>query len=562
MSLIQPNVAANTWHGAEPSADNVVDELSDYHVLMTDQVLQDILKGYQVEIEPSLAQLGQQVGTAEYYAYAEQANRHGPELQSFDARGRRIDYVEFHPAWHQWMHLNRQHGVHAYPFQAQHDQHAWLNWASRFYLTGQVESGSLCPAAMTLGSIPVLQRETALWAKIGDKLLSNEYDPRDLPIAQKKSIWLGMGMTEKQGGSDVRTNQTLASPVAASGRGQAYLLTGHKWFFSAPMCDAHLVVAQTEHEGLACFFVPRWRENGEKNQVQVLRLKDKVGNRSNSSSEVEFKGAWGIMIGEAGRGIPTIIEMANYTRLTCSVGSSAMLRQGLVQCLHYTRKRHAFGQALIEQPLMRTVLVDLAIETEAAMHLAFHLAHCYDRQDAVAQAWKRILTPAAKFWICKRTVELSAEMMEVFGGNGYVNTGVMARIFKEAPVNSIWEGSGNVMCLDVLRAIQRDPQSASVLFQSLAEVSQQYPPLDQLQQRLQKEFEASDPYRLQARARLIVTDLVQLCQAVLLIQNQAPQFMIDAFIQTRLLDAGNAVVGTIDCDQLDVAAILARASAC
>lgn len=560
MSLVQGKAAQTTSAGSGSSVDNLVDELSHYNLFSSDQILQEILQGYAVPRDPRLAALGQQVGTAEYYDYAEQANRHTPELKSYDARGRRIDQIEFHPAWHQWMQLNRQHGVHAYPFQAKHDQHAWLNWAAKFYLSGQVESGSLCPAAMTLGSIPLLQRETELWSKIGDKLLSNEYDPRDLPIAQKKSIWLGMGMTEKQGGSDVRSNQTLARPIAASGRGQAYLLTGHKWFFSAPMCDAHLVVAQTEYEGLACFFVPRWRESGEKNQVQVLRLKDKVGNRSNSSSEVEFNDAWGVMIGEAGRGIPTIIEMANYTRLTCSVGSSAMLRQGLVQCLHYTSKRHAFGQALIEQPLMRSVLVDLAIETEAAMRLAFHLAHCYDRQDPVAQAWKRILTPAAKFWICKRTVELSGEMMEVFGGNGYVNTGVMARIFKEAPVNSIWEGSGNVMCLDVLRAMQRDPASMTVLFQSLAEVSQKHPRLSQLQQRLQAELAASDPYHLQAKARRIVTDLVQLCQAVLLIQTQAPQFMFDAFMQTRLSETGNAVVGAIDCDRLDVEAILARPS--
>ena len=238
-------------------------------------------------------------------------------------------------------------------------------------------------------------------------------------------------MTEKQGGSDVRANQTLAVPVAATGRAQAYLLTGHKWFFSAPMCDAHLVVANTEQDGLACFFVPRWLEDGGKNNIQVQRLKDKVGNRSNSSSEVEFQQAWGIMIGEAGRGIPTIIEMANYTRLTCAVGSSAMLRQALVQCLAYTRQRQAFGQSLANQPLMQAVLADLALETETAVQLSFHLAHCYESDDAVSLAWKRLMTPAAKFWICKRAVELTGEMMEVFGGNGYVDNGIMARISKK-----------------------------------------------------------------------------------------------------------------------------------
>lgn len=238
--------------------------------------------------------------------------------------------------------------------------------------------------------------------------------------------------------------------------------------FSAPMCDAHLVVAKTEQNNLACFFVPRWLENGTKNYIVVQQLKDKVGNRSNSSSEVEFKNAWGIMIGEEGRGIPTIIEMANYTRLTCSIGSTAMLRQALVQCLAYTRQRKAFGHYLAEQPMMQSVLVDLALETEAAMQLSFYLAQCYGLDDAVSRVWQRLMTPAAKFWICKRAVELTGEAMEVFGGNGYVNNGIMARIFKEAPVHTIWEGSGNVMCLDVLRAIAKQPEALEVLFEDIA----------------------------------------------------------------------------------------------
>lgn len=426
----------NTWMTHQIS--NQFDEKQDYNLFATDQVLQEILTRYGSQDQTVLTELGQVAGSAEYYSYADQANRHTPILHAFDERGRRKDYIEFHPAWHQWMAFNRQHAVHAHPFLAPQSKSAWVDWAARFYLSGQVECGSLCPTAMTLGSIPLLQREPELWEKIGSQLLSTEYDPRDLPIAQKKSIWLGMGMTEKQGGSDVRANQTLARPVVTAGRGQAYLLTGHKWFFSAPMCDAHLVVAKTEQDGLACFFVPRWLEDGSKNAVQVQRLKEKVGNRSNSSSEVEFQEAWGIMIGEVGRGIPTIIEMANYTRLTCSVGSSAMLRQALVQCLAYTRQRKAFGKHLAEQPLMQAVLVDLALETEAAVQLSFHLANCYAQEDALSEVWKRVMTPAAKFWICKRAVELTGEMMEVFGGNGYVDAGIMARIFKEAPVNTIW----------------------------------------------------------------------------------------------------------------------------
>jgi putative acyl-CoA dehydrogenase len=408
---------------------------------------------------------------------------------------------------------------------------------------------------MTLGSIPLIQNEPELWAKVGEKLLSTEYDERDLPIAQKKSIWLGMGMTEKQGGSDVRANQTIAVPVAESGRGQAYLLTGHKWFFSAPMCDAHLVVAKTEQDGLACFFVPRWLEDGTKNNIHVQRLKDKVGNRSNSSSEVEFKNAWGMMIGEAGRGIPTIIEMANYTRLTCSVGSSAMLRQALVQCIAYTRQRKAFGK-----PLMQAVLADLALETEAAMQLSFHLAHCYENTDELSLAWKRIMTPAAKFWICKRTVELTGEMMEVFGGNGYVDTGIMARIFKEAPVNTIWEGSGNVMCLDVLRAIQRDRDSIEVLFKSLAQVASQDSILQNELQALFKLFNGLQADELQFMARSLVSRLVILAQAILLKQH-APDFVADAFIATRYSAFYGRVVGMLDAKSVDVERLLGRAFA-
>ncbi|UOG17224.1 acyl-CoA dehydrogenase family protein [Acinetobacter sp. PK01] len=544
----------NTWTTHQIS--NQFDEKQDYNLFSTDQVLQEILTRYGSQDQAALAELGQVAGSAEYYQYADQANQHPPILHAFDARGRRKDFIEFHPAWHRWMALNRNYALHAHPFLVQQPKAAWVDWAARFYMSGQVECGSLCPTAMTLGSIPLLQREPELWEKIGTKLLSTEYDERDVPISQKKSIWLGMGMTEKQGGSDVRANQTLAKPVATAGRGHAYLLTGHKWFFSAPMCDAHLVVAQTEQDGLACFFVPRWLEDGSKNAIQVQRLKDKVGNRSNSSSEVEFKEAWGIMIGEVGRGIPTIIEMANYTRLTCSVGSSAMLRQALVQCLAYTRQRKAFGKHLSDQPLMQAVLVDVALETEAAVQLSFHLAHCYDQDDALSVAWKRIMTPATKFWICKRAVELSGEMMEVFGGNGYVDAGIMARIFKEAPVNTIWEGSGNVMCLDVLRAIQREPESMQLLLQSFADASHQQPLLKTELRQLLQLFQQT-PEQLQFMARSLVSRLVILAQACLL-QQYAPAFIADAFIQSRYQAFHGRVVGMLEIQSSDVDKILER----
>ncbi len=536
---------------------NQFDELENYNLFETDSILQEILTRYGSQDQARLTEMGKVVGSAEYYDYADLANRHTPILHAFDARGRRKDFIEFHPAWHQWMGLNRQFDTHAHPFNQSNSSSKWVEWAARFYLAGQVECGNLCPNSMTLGSIPLIQREPELWAKIGDKLLSTEYDERDVPISQKKSIWLGMGMTEKQGGSDVRANETIAVPVAESGRGQAYLLTGHKWFFSAPMCDAHLVVAKTEQDGLACFFVPRWLEDGTKNPIHVQRLKDKVGNRSNSSSEVEFKEAWGIMIGEAGRGIPTIIEMANYTRLTCSVGSTAMLRQALVQCIAYTHQRKAFGKHLAEQPLMRAVLADLALETEAAMQLSFHLAHCYEAEDALSVAWKRIMTPASKFWICKRAVELTGEMMEIFGGNGYVDNGIMARIFKETPVNTIWEGSGNVMCLDVLRAISRDVESIEILFQDLATTAMQD---EQLKQELQNLFQLfqqkSD--ELQFMGRSLVSRLVILAQAVLL-KRHAPDYVADGFIQSRYSPFHGRVVGMLEMKQPDVERLLHRA---
>ena len=547
----------NAWMSHQIS--NQFDEMENYNLFETDTVLQEILLRYGSQDQTTLAAFGQQVGSSEYYQYADLANKHTPILHAFDARGRRKDFIEFHPAWHKWMALNRQFDTHAHPFNHPNSSSKWVEWAARFYLAGQVECGNLCPNSMTLGSIPLIQREPELWAKIGDQLLSTEYDERDVPISQKKSIWLGMGMTEKQGGSDVRANETLAVPVAESGRGKAYLLTGHKWFFSAPMSDAHLVVAKTEQDGLACFYVPRWLDDGTKNNIYIQRLKDKVGNRSNSSSEVEFQDAWGIMIGEAGRGIPTIIEMANYTRLTCSVGSTAMLRQALVQCIAYTRQRKAFGKHLAQQPLMQAVLADLALETEADMQLSFYLAQCYESDDEVSQAWKRVMTPAAKFWICKRTVELSGEAMEIFGGNGYVDNGIVARIFKEAPVNTIWEGSGNVMCLDVLRAIGRDPESLEVLFKNLASTAMQDETLKDELQSLFKLLQQS-PEDLQFMARSLVSRLVILAQAVLL-KKYTPDFISTAFIQSRYSGFHGRVVGMLNPQHVDVERLLARAFA-
>ena len=561
MSTGQTLQTGRTWNTHDVL--NQVDELTDFNLLEADPALAEALQrnGAARHI-PSLSRYAQQLGERATWELAEQANRHTPELHRFDARGRIIDAVEFHPSWHTLLGLYRQQGLISLPFE---DSSAgrWSAWAAGFYLHGQVEQGTLCPATMTTAAIPLLQKEPALWQQLQGKLFSHEYDPRDLPVADKASMWLGMGMTEKQGGSDVRANTTVAMPVHAGGRGGEYLLRGHKWFFSAPMCDAHLVVARMgEGGGQACFYVPRWRPDGSRNAVRVQRLKDKVGNRSNSSSEVEFEDAWGILMGEEGRGIPTIIEMATYTRLNCVLGSAAILRSATVQALAYARRRSVFGKQLAEQPLMRTVLADLALESEAALQIAMRLAQAYERGgdegDPLERAWKRIMTPAAKFWVCKRGVELTGEAMEVLGGNGYVDTGVMARLFREAPVNSIWEGSGNVMCLDVLRAISREPDGAQLLLQDLIDTAAGEPALLLQAQSLARRL-SGPPDQLEVQARRLVQDLVLLAQACLL-RRHAPPAMADGFIATRLgAQQGAMVAGAFDPAGLDIAAIVQRA---
>jgi putative acyl-CoA dehydrogenase len=396
---------------------------------------------------------------------------------------------------------------------------------------------------MTFASIPVLKNEPELFAGLQTKLFSREHDPRDLPLAQKESILIGMGMTEKQGGSDVRTNTTFARALNGEGRGALYALTGHKWFFSAPMCDAHLVLARTEN-GLSCFFVPRWRADGSKNPVLVQRLKDKLGNRSNSSSEVEFFDAHGIMVGDEGRGIPTIIEMANHTRLDCVIGSAGLMRHAFVQAAHHARHRMAFGKHLAEQPLMRNVLADLALESEAATLLMLRLAHAFEApNDPVERAWRRIVTPAAKFWICKRALEFSGECMEVWGGNGYVETGPMARLYREAPVNSIWEGSGNVMCLDVLRAIEREAQGFLLLLDGLDKIAAAHPGMRALLAGLRADL-AAPPDQRETLARRFTQRLALAAQASLMLQH-APAAIADAFIVSRTDTECGRVYGTL-----------------
>lgn len=548
--------AGGSWRTHEVA--NQVDELCGYSLLETDPALKEALARAGAEaFVPGLSAYASALGRPETLAIAERINRVTPTLESFDKRGRRIDRVEFDAGWHELLAMYRQADLVAMPFRDERPGR-WAAWAAGFYLHGQVEAGTLCPATMTQASIPVLRREPALWDRLRDQLFSTDYDGRDLPLAQKRSIWLGMGMTEKQGGSDVRANTTRAEPVGAGGRGGEYRLTGHKWFFSAPMCDAHLVVAKTPDGAPGCFFVPRWRPDGTKNAVNVQRLKDKVGNRSNSSSEVEFQDAYGVLMGEEGRGIPTIIEMATYTRLNCVVGSAAMLRQALAQALHYARHRQVFGKRLVEQPLMRAVLADLALESEAAMQLSLRLAQAFEHQgDARERTWMRLVTPAAKFWVCKRAVELTGEAMEVLGGNGYIDDGVMGRLYREAPVNSIWEGSGNVMCLDVMRAVARDPQAFLDLLDEIdADVGEDRGlrgEVDALRRML-----ATPPDQLEALGRRLASRLVLLAQAALL-RRHAPGFVADAFAASRLDPRWGAVAGALDIRRIDVDALLQRA---
>ncbi|WP_250452588.1 isovaleryl-CoA dehydrogenase [Caballeronia sp. ATUFL_M2_KS44] len=505
-------------------------------------------------------------------ALAELANRHTPELATHDARGERIDAIEFHPAWHELLRRLRHEGLQALPFEPDARPGSMAARCASYFLHGQLESGSLCPITMTFASIPVLRNEPSLYARLAGPLLSREHDPRDIPLeAGKRSMMIGMGMTEKQGGSDVRSNRTRAFAIGANGangaggRGGEYRLVGHKWFFSAPQCDAHLVLARTADEGgLSCFYVPRFAPDGRKNAVRVQRLKDKVGNRSNASSEVEFFDAYGVMIGDEGRGVPTIIEMANFTRLDCVIGSAALMRAALVQAIHHARHRSAFGARLADQPLMRNVLADLALESEAATLLFMRLAGAFEQSASAGsaplmRAWRRIVTPAAKFWVCKRAVEFTGEAMEVWGGNGYVETGPMARFYREAPVNSIWEGSGNVMCLDVLRAFEREQDAAHALFDDWRDAAAEHPALSAALQGLVAML-TGDAASREASARGIAQRLASCAQGVLMARH-APADVAQAFIETRLGDARGEtgrVFGTLPA-RFDHRAIVERA---
>ncbi|MCX8072925.1 MAG: isovaleryl-CoA dehydrogenase [Candidatus Binatia bacterium] len=503
--------------------------------------------------EDSVAELARTL-TGEPLRWAVLANTYPPVLRNFDRYGHRIDEVEYHPAYHNLMELAVAHELHALPWRARRSG-AHVARAAKFFLQSQVEAGHGCPISMTYSIVPALRHQPELAAEWEPKIVSREYDPRSLPARNKRGVICGMAMTEKQGGSDVRANTTRAEPVDSGGPGAAYWITGHKWFCSAPMSDAFLMLAYTE-KGLSCFFVPRWRPDGVRNTILMQRLKDKLGNRSNASSEIELDRAWGRMVGEEGRGVRTIIEMVNHTRLDCVIGSAAAMRQALVQAIHHCRHRSAFGKRLTEQPLMQNVLADLALESEAATLTMMRLARAYDEADRnpAQKHFARIATAVAKYWVCKRTPMMVAEALECLGGAGYVEEAIMPRLYREAPLNGIWEGSGNVICLDVLRALSKEPETLPAFLEELYSARGE-PIFDRTLERLQGEL--GDHDGIQYRARRLVEQMALLLQASLLLRHSPPTVAL-AFCRARLQGDSGRAFGTLPQD-VQAEAIIERA---
>ena len=487
-------------------------------------------------------QLGALVGSAAMQQHARLANVHLPQLRSHDRLGRRTDVVEFHPSYHALMAAATGAGLHGTPWAG--GAHAHVRRAAGFMLFTEVEPSILCPISMTYAVAPALRANAAIAAEWGPLLTSRAYDGRFVPAAQKAGVTMGMGMTEKQGGSDVRANTTQAVPDGSDAWGRRYLLTGHKWFMSAPMCDAFLVLAQSAG-GLSCFFLPRLLPDGSVNAIRIQRLKDKLGNKANASSEVEFEGAAAWLVGEEGRGVPQILEMGNMTRLDCALGTSGLMRQALSIALHHTAQRSAFGRPLVEHAAMKNVLADLALESEAATALALRLARTLDATgDAHEVQMRRLLTPIAKFWICKRGSAFAQEAMECLGGNGYVEEGgegVMARIYREMPVNSIWEGAGNIMALDLLRVLRKGGEVADALAAELRPARGSNAAFDRFADALPGRI---DEATQEADARRLAQDIALAVQAALL-REHAPGFVFDAFCRSRLGGDWGQAFGTL-----------------
>lgn len=480
-----------------------------------------------------LAASGALVGSAHVQALAREANRYVPELRTHDRFGNRIDMVEFHPAWHELMGMVRRAGVHSLGW-TETRPGAHVARAGLAYLWAQGEAGVGCPAVMTFASMAALKHQPELLAKFGEKILSPDYDPRPVLPGEKKALGVAMALTEKQGGSDLRETQTVAVPGGASG----FLLTGHKWFFSVPTSDLFLTLARTA-AGVSCFLAQGWRDDGSRNHLLLQRLKEKCGNRSNASSEVEFRGLEAVMVGEDGRGIATILEMAHLTRMECALGSAALMRQAVGQAVHHAGHRVAFGKRLIDQPAMTNVLADLAVESEAAMWLAMRAAAALDAsgRDENERVLSRVLAPIAKYWVCKRAPMVAVEAMECHGGNGFIEDHVMARLYRDAPLNGLWEGSGNVICLDVMRALSREKEGLGVLLGEIAQAKGAHKAMDAW-------LKASRPMMAEGNTRLVVEDLALGVSASLLLR-YAPVEVADAFCATRLRGDYGMAFGTL-----------------
>jgi putative acyl-CoA dehydrogenase len=533
---------------------NQVPPLEPYNVFEQDRPLVEALHreggGW---AEAQVSAVGEIAG-GEAVEWGRQANENPPKLRTHDRYGHRIDEVEFHPAWHKLMDVAVSHGLHSLPWTEERPG-GHVARAAAFVTMGQAEGGHLCPISMTYSGVPALRAQPEIAAEWEPRLTSTTYDPRMRPAGEKTGALCGMAMTEKQGGSDVRANTTRAVALGAAGPGREYAITGHKWFCSAPMCDVFLVLAHTER-GLSCFALPRFLPDGTRNQFHLQRLKDKLGNRSNASSEVEFHGAWARMVGEEGRGVPTIIEMVNHTRLDCVIGSAAGMRAALVQALHHTRHRSAFGKRLADHALMQNVLADLCVESEAATTAMMRLAQAYD-DDAPAeeQAFARLATAVIKYWVCKRQPPTVVEALECLGGGGYVEESVMPRLFRESPLNGIWEGSGNVICLDVLRAMGREPESVEAFFREVDRSRGQDARLDAFVDATRAEL--GDFADIEPRARRIVERMALSLQGALLVRHGDPA-VAQAFCASRLAGDHGRAFGTLP-PGLDYRAIIERA---
>ncbi|MDZ4350702.1 MAG: acyl-CoA dehydrogenase family protein [Xanthomonadaceae bacterium] len=478
------------------------------------------------------------------------ANRDKPRLKTHDRFGHRVNQVEFHPAYHQLMQAGVEHGVSALSWRDPRPG-SHVARAALIFMHHQAEAGTNCPLTMTHAAVPVLRQAPGL-AEWAEKAIAAHYDPRDVPIAGKAGITLGMGMTEKQGGSDVRANSTRAEPLAGEGE---YALTGHKWFMSAPMCDGFLVLAQAPG-GLSCFLLPRWRPDGERNNFRLMRLKDKLGNWANASSEVEFDAAWASRIGPEGRGVATIIEMVALTRLDCLVGSAAEMRLALAHALHHCRHRRAFGKTLIDHALMANVLADLALESEAATMLAMRVARAVDAapRDSGEAAFARIATAIGKYWVCKRAPAFVNEAQECLGGAGYVEESILPRLYREAPLNSLWEGCGNIQCLDVLRSLAREPETGRAMLAELALAQGKDAIYDRELADLRSVLTSGE--NLEPVARRLVERLALAVQAGLMLRH-APEPVAQAFLASRLAGDHGLAFGTLPA-KADVAGILVR----